>query len=252
MKSLTSYQISDIHAMSEATAAAHALDKITIKGYEVYFVDFGGHFGYSALVFGNGHHIYHADDFQLHHSRKTPEELRQYYAESIAGKLFTVEELKTITDYNDYRAKQYFVMNYYGMREDRISDWFSGPDEERKRLLKKTETMFHSSIAFAWYESADFVRELDELWDSLQQARRSRENDYQYIKEQFLYEMYNHEYAINWQGDFDVVSCFANVNGVRDYYNIEKLFDAAGFTDLQRQAYMEARRDYLKKQSEED
>lgn len=56
--------------------------------------------------------------------------------------------------------------------------------------------------------------------------------------------MNNHEYGINWQADYDVISCFANVGSVKDYENREKLFAAAHFSDLQRSAYAAARAEY--------
>lgn len=38
------------------------LDKLDIKGHDIYIVDFGGAFGLSALVFKNGRHIHYAND----------------------------------------------------------------------------------------------------------------------------------------------------------------------------------------------
>ena len=35
--------------------------------------------------------------------------------------------------------------------------------------------------------------------------------DAAFAKDAFRYEMYNHEYPINWEGDYDVVSIFYNV-----------------------------------------
>ena len=40
---------------------------------------------------------------------------------------------------------------------------------------------------------------------------KAQMQDAEFAKEAFTYEMYNHEYPINWQGDWDVVSCFGNV-----------------------------------------
>lgn len=60
--------------------------------------------------------------------------------------------------------------------------------------------------------------------------KRHREEIYELLKneqdaeEAFLYEMDNHEYAINWSGDEDVLSCFSldekklNEMGLRDAY----------------------------------
>lgn len=62
--------------------------------------------------------------------------------------------------------------------------------------------------------------------------------------------MFNHEYGINWQADFDVCSCFGDCSGVRDYTDLEELFSACEFSDVQRAAYMAARREYSKQSAE--
>ena len=68
--------------------------------------------------------------------------------------------------------------------------------------------------------------------------KRHREEIYEILKnekdaeEAFLYEMDNHEYAINWSGDEDVMSCF-NV----DY----DILDEMGLRD----AYLRARRKHM-------
>lgn len=85
--------------------------------------------------------------------------------------------------------------------------------------------------------------------DSLCAARAALDDDFEYQKSAFLHEMFNHEYGINWQADYDVISVFANVSGVRDYENINSLFAAAGFSDLQRRAYSAARAEYFKQAS---
>mgnify|MGYP006983152606 CR=1 FL=1 len=55
------YTIRDIEALTEAQAAAKAIEVTEIKGHQIYFVDFGGYFGYSVLVFADGHHIKYAN-----------------------------------------------------------------------------------------------------------------------------------------------------------------------------------------------
>ena len=44
------YTIRDIETLTEAQAAEMAIEAATVKGHQVYFVDFGGYFGYSVLV----------------------------------------------------------------------------------------------------------------------------------------------------------------------------------------------------------
>lgn len=49
-----------------------------------------------------------------------------------------------------------------------------------------------------WY--ALYERHSNELKEAMKKA--------EFAEEAFLYEMNNHEYAINWEGDSDVLACF--------------------------------------------
>lgn len=245
------YTIRDIEALTEEQAAAMATEVTTIKGHQVYFVDFGGYFGYSALVFADGHHIKYANDYELHHKDKSRDELQEFYLSSLSRKLFTADEMETVSDYQDKQAKEYYIRNYYGMRRDHISMFFCGPDSERKKLRKKTENMIFSPVFFAYYDKkdADFVKRGEELLAALEKAEPQKDNA-KYWKSAFLYEMFNHEYGINWQADFDVCSCFGNCSSVSDIDDIDALFSACNFSDVQRAAYMDARREYSKQSAE--
>ena len=44
------YTIRDIEALTEEQAAAMAIETASVKGHQVYFVDFGGYFGYSVTT----------------------------------------------------------------------------------------------------------------------------------------------------------------------------------------------------------
>ena len=96
------------------------------------------------------------------------------------------------------------------------------------------------------YNDADFVRHMSELLERLEAAKNAHDNDREYWFSAYLYEMCNHEYGINWQADYDVISAFANVDSVKDYTNVSELFELAGFSAVQKAAYMDARRAYYK------
>ena len=243
--------IKDIEALTQQQAAAMAESVQDIKGHQVYFVDFGGYFGFSALVYADGQPIIYANDYELHHSGKSRDELRELYRRKLSGKLFTVEELQTVNSYDEYTAKSHYIRNYYAMRRPYISAFFIGSDAERAEREKKTEKMIFSPVFMAYYapENADFVKRGAELLRGLDEAEQRNKNSAEYWKSAFLSEMYNHEYGISGQADFDVCGCFGNVSGVRDYTDREALFDACGFNDIQRQAYATARREYFKSES---
>lgn len=237
------YTIKDIESMSEANLADMADAVETIKGHTVYFVDFGGYFGFSACVCAEGQHIYHANDYELHHEGKNRDELREIYRRKLTGMLFTASELSTVSSYEDKRAKEYFLCNFYAMRRPHVSMFHIGPAPD-------TSGMVFSPVFMAYYLDADFVKLGAELLLTLNNAERNSKESFDYWKSAFLHEMYNHEYGINWQADFDVCSCFANCNGVKDYTSASELFAACGFTDTQKAAYMAAQREYFKTQAE--
>ena len=166
------YTIRDIETLTEAQAAEMAIEAATVKGHQVYFVDFGGYFGYSVLVFADGHYIKYANDYELHHSGKSRDELRKFYLDSLNKKLFTADEMETVSDYQDKQAKEYYIRNYYGLRRDHISMFFCGPDKEREKLRRKTEKMIFSPVFLAFYDKkdADFVNSGEELLAMLEKA----------------------------------------------------------------------------------
>lgn len=247
---IRNYTIKDIERMSAADLSSFAEEVETIKGHTVYYIDFGGAFGFSACVCAEGRHIYYANDYELHHGGKSRDELREIYRRKLSGKLFTDEELQTVNSYDDYTAKSYYIRNYYAMRRPYISAFFIGSDAERAEIEKKTEKMIFSPVFMAYYapENADFVKRGAELLRGLDEAEQRNKNDADYWKSAFLSEMYNHEYGINWQADYDVISCFGNCSSVEDYTNTGKLFSAAGFNEIQKAAYMAARREYYNRE----
>ena len=71
------------------------------------------------------------------------------------------------------------------------------------------------------------------------------ENDPEFARDAFEYEMYDHEYPINWQGDWDVVSCFGNV-AYSEEKNGAAYLRELGFSDKVILIYREAARKVCK------
>ena len=92
--------INDIESLTFNEAAEIALDYINIKDHDILFVDFGGYFGYSALVFKNEKHIYYANEYELHHKYLVEEQgksaLKDHYRKELSKKLFTEAELMSV------------------------------------------------------------------------------------------------------------------------------------------------------------
>ena len=252
------YNIEMIEKLTEQEAQDMALESLNIKEHTVYFVDFGGYFGYSAIVFKNGHHIRYANDYELHHKYGNPtqEQLRALYIKEMNSKLFTDEEIaEPLKSYNDYTAKSRFLHNYYGMREDSLSIFgdFRTADKKAEYERKKKKFPYFSPVAFASFKEKPFVERLNELYEQLEEQREHVADNYEYQKSAFKYEMANHEYHINYQADWDTLSAFGNIPWYGDGGTArEKYFDALGFNETQRRAYEDARREYLKEANERD
>ena len=250
------WSIDEIEALTEAQAQEMALETMTIKGHTVYLVDFGGYFKYSALVFADGHHIYYANDYELHHKYMNGdrEALKAWYIEGMNRKLWTEEELAgPLHNYAEYQVKEYYLRNLYPQRRDNISIWFHGSEEERAARQEKIKSMIYCPFVFAYFlpEDRDFVSRMEALYTLLDAARDSMEHDPDYLKSAILHEMYNHEYAINWQGNWDVMSCFGKVK-YNSEDNPEPYFDQLNWTKEQRAAFWAARAQYNKEQRERE
>ncbi len=244
------WTITEIQNLSEKEAQEMAVETMDIKEHNIYFIDFEGYFGYSSLVFKNNHHIHYANDYELHHKGKSKAELRELFIKEMNDKLFTDAEIaQPLKDYNEYTKKSDYLHNYYGMQVDSISIFCVNPTkEQQKEFERQTKSMIYNPIAFAYMYDENFVKHHIHLAETLIKAQQACENDYEYQKTAFLYEMYNHEYGINWQADYDTLSSFGNI-GWHDG-DINAYFEELKFTDLQKKAYLDARKQYFKEQSE--
>lgn len=248
---MKNWTISDIEAMTEDAAREMALEVLPIKEHTVYLVDFGGYFGYSCLVFCEGHHIYYANDYQLHHPTMQRAEIRTFFVESLNSTLFTEAEiLEPMKSYDEQTRKERFLHSYYGMRKDYVSIFGNFSDKKyEQEYRRKTANMIYDPVAFAYYapEEADFVKHHCELLKGLVKQRENVADNYEYQKAAFLHEMYNHEYGINLQADWDVCSVFCA--GALIYHRgegseLQDYFEQCKFTDTQRRAYLDARTQY--------
>lgn len=240
------WNINEIEALTLAEVMEMKEERVVINGHDIYFVDFGGYFGYSALVFKHGAHIYYANDYESHHKGKSKEELKAWYMETLPNRIFTDDDLETVKDYDDYDKKSYYLRNYYIQRipyETAFHIFHN--DEEEKVFKQKIKGMFYNPISFCYLDQKYkwFYEKQAELFGKLESAKEAASNDnFEYWKKAFLSEMFNHEYGIAWDADYNVISCFAGIG----YNNntLEQCFDDAKFTEVQRKAYRAARDEY--------
>ena len=248
--------IKDIETLTENEVREAALETAEIKGHTIYFVDLRGNFGYSALVFMDGHHIKYANDYELHHRDMTRDELNEFYKRSLAYKLFTDEEIaEPLKSYKEYTAKENYLRNYYGLRRDLVSIFCINPTAEQQAdFERKTKTMTYNPVAFAYYSDTGFVQRHIELFAELEKRYSETATNYEYQKSAFLYELGNHEYHINtYQGDWDTLSVFGNIQWHGPGREARQMYYAElGFNEIQVQAFEDARKEFLKRAGDYD
>lgn len=129
-----------------------------------------------------------------------------------------------------------------------------GNDQFKKAMeqrgLKEADTDKIYSLGYGGFylrSDADIVRAYFKKKDELPELMK----DHEFAVSAFRYEMDNHEYAINWQGDYDVCSCF----GKCEYGECKDASDyisEMGYGDDTFRAYMEARRSHFKAADENE
>lgn len=195
------FNIDMIRALTFEDAKELAIESMEIKEHECFFVDFGGYFGYSVLVFKNGKHVHYVDDFELHHTYKVKElgkeGLKQWYIKSLNRKLFTdVELMETITSYDEYERKNHFLRNYYIMKFDYISIF--GIGEKTKSGFeedKKTYTVYNP-VSFCYVKDENIVETQTKILKHLEKSFKELKENEETFREMISSELANHEACI--------------------------------------------------------
>ena len=97
------------------------------------------------------------------------------------------------------------------------------------------------SLGYGGFTHRDNLPEIKAFIEADDLAERMKDTDFAY--EAFMYEMANHEYHINLEGDYDVCSCFGHIDWAED--DIESYFIQLGWEPQTVKAYESARRDFL-------
>lgn len=258
-KLLENFNISDIEKMKESDALALCLFVKNIKDHNVYFVDFGGYFGFCALVFKNNHHIHYANEYGLHNTTTYNRETKQSeplnnvkrykrYIERLNNKLFTEDELidrENIKTYQDTEKRRRYLHNYYNMQYDYISIFkYCKNEEERNAYEKSIKNMIYNPVGFCYMkkEDAPAIEKQKELLNKLYEIEQELKNTYDYLLEAFKYEMFNHEYAINsYQGNWDTLSAIYGDIEYDQNDDRRAYYKQLNFNDIQIKAYEDAR-----------
>lgn len=118
-------------------------------------------------------------------------------------------------------------------------------DAMKERGLKPTDTDKIYSLpncgGFYLKTDADKIKEFFNRKDELPELMKDEE----FAEGAFYYEMADHEYAINWEGDYDVCECFGECK-YRDDKSGDDYLKEMGYGETTRRAYQKARKRYMK------
>lgn len=198
---MTNWNITSIENITYEEAQKTALETMKIKDHDCFFIDFGGSFGYSVLVFRNKKHIYYANDYELHHSclvkEQGKEALRQYYIDTMNKKLFTdTELLQGITSYDEYKCKDYFLRNYWIMQFDRLSIFGNGEKDQKEFDEAKPNFPFYNPVSFCYVADAGIVEKSKMFLEHLEKAYAELKTDDEAFRDMVSRELANHEACI--------------------------------------------------------
>lgn len=193
------WNITQIESITHAEAEILSEEKIIIKEHECFFVDFGGYFGYSVIVFKDEKHIYYANDYELHHESTAKElgksGLKKYYIDAMRHKLYTDSELmENISSYDEYREKNYFLRNYWIMRYNHISI-FGNPDDPKAKDFK-TKYPYYNNVCFCYVADNSIVEQANKYLNHLEAELHKIQTEEHTFREMIRYELANHEAGI--------------------------------------------------------
>ncbi|MDD6483997.1 MAG: hypothetical protein PUF72_05420 [Clostridiales bacterium] len=191
--------IREIENLTYNDALKLAIETKEVKGHQIVFVDFGDTFGYSALVFKDGKHIYYANDYELHHGHMVKESgkkaLRQWYIATLNNKLYTeAEMLEDIKSYDEYKQKEHFLRSYYIMRYDYISMFGIGEEAEIKK--KRKQFPFSNPISFCYVADENIIKEQMTYLRHLQKSYNELKSNAETFREMISCELANHEACV--------------------------------------------------------
>lgn len=179
----------------------NVIEEKEIKGHTCIFAELEGRFGYSVLVFKNGRHVYHADDFELHHGHIMRERgrdgLRQFYITSLSQKLYTDEELmENAVSYDEYHKKDHFLRNYWIMRYECETAFGIGKDDKRKLEKVKKKLPYFNPISFCYVGDASIIDDQHKYMFHLKKSFKTLLNNPETFRQMIRRELDNHEACI--------------------------------------------------------
>lgn len=186
--------IKQIEALTIEEVMQIALETEKIKGYTVFFVDLKDRFGYSALVFKSNKQIHYVNEYQLHYSETDTKILKEKFVDTLNKKLYTLEELKTVASYADYKNKMHYLRNYHIQEFDHVSIFGIG------KTLEAPEDWIYNPVSFC-YCPEEIVETEKSALETLKKAFEELLQDDEVFRKMIRYELANHEACITCRYD---------------------------------------------------
>ncbi len=114
--------------------------------------------------------------------------------------------------YKEYRNESQKAFNELPIFYAFSNEQFERQMNERGLTINDTDKLYRFGDTGGFYlkTDSDKIHKCLEKY-STKNLRKMMESNHEFAKEAFEFEMFNHEYPINWQGDWDVCSCFGYV-----------------------------------------
>lgn len=144
--------------------------------------------------------------------------------------------------YDEYKQQRQDAFNSLPIFFAFSKEQFKEAMESRGLTVDDTDKLYSfPGGGFYLRSDADIVRAFFNKPDPIKELM----NDEGFAESAFYYEMANHEYHINWQGDWDVCSCFGNCEYDEEKTYVDYLKEE-GYSDKTILAYHRARKKFLK------
>lgn len=151
----------------------------------------------------------------------------------------------TYTEYKNARQEGFNALPIFWAFSNKQ---FEEAMQERGLTSKDTDKIFSIGAGgFALKSDKDAILAFLNKEDPLPELMK----DPAFAESAFLYEMQNHEFGINWQGDWDVCNCFGNCEYAVDKTGPDYLREM-GYDENVVNAYALARRRYYKAAEENE
>lgn len=241
------YVITEICKISEREASEMAVLKKEIEGHQVSLCNLGVPLGYSPLVFLRGKHQCYANEYESHHGCKDEKEPMERYETSLGHKLNEEYAFaKEVEDYAQGRGKKSYFCCYRPLQLDRESAVLTAPmEEKRARHRKKISSRNYDPVGFCYFYNPAIVDRHKERYDQLVFSKRETSKSYPFMKNAFRKDMATHEYVYSYD-DHAILYAFGGVSWDE---SLDECFASLKFTEKQKKAYADARREYLTAQS---